>query len=197
MQERVPFSRYWMILVMSVVVAIGLNNVLLVVDIAKYSEGYQKAAHVLYAPPFWKQILQNGIAIPIIEEILFRGLLFKWLRSKVSFVGAMTLSSVIFGLYHGNLVQFIYAGMVGLMLAWIYEKYGCVLAPMLSHIIMNVTVCVLMKVNGFSWMLYTPARTMVVTLICVIIGIGLFVLIQKMDVTKMLKKCCKHRRDEL
>lgn len=43
-----------------------------------------------------------------------------------------------FGVYHGNVLQFIYALLMGFMFALIYEKTGNLLAPVFAHIAANV-----------------------------------------------------------
>jgi len=45
----------------------------------------------------------------------------------------------LFGLYHGNVVQGMYAFVMAVMLAWVYEYSGQLLAPVLVHGISNLT----------------------------------------------------------
>ena len=174
-----------------IALAIGLNNIILLLDIPKYSRAYQEAAEVLYAPSFGKQILYTGLMIPVIEELLFRGLAFRILRKWVSFVRAMLVTAFLFGLYHGNLVQFIYATLCGLFLAYLCEKFQTVLAPIAGHIVMNVTACTMTEFQWFSWMFGSVWRVIVITIICVLIYGTMFCFLQKMDVTKLLKNHCK------
>ena len=58
---------------------------------------------------------------PVVEELLFRGaiqghLLRKWKKP----LWAIVVSSLIFGIVHGNWVQAPFAFVVGLALGWIY-----------------------------------------------------------------------------
>ena len=118
------------------------------INLQKYSPAYQEAVEILYAPPFKQQILTAGILYPIIEELIFRGALFGLLRKKLSFVWAMTISAVVFGIYHGNLVQFVYAGLIGFLFAFYCEKYKTLVAPIVSHITMNTVIIVLTEIIG-------------------------------------------------
>lgn len=191
MQKRNVLKNLGMIVILSVAVAVGLNCLLLFIDMAQYSESYREAAAILYSPPFGQQILYSGILIPIVEELLFRGGIFRVLRKWLAFPWAMIISAVIFGAYHGNLVQFVYAGICGLLLAYLYEKYDTVIVPILSHMVMNIASVVLTQIGTFAWLTETGIKTLITIIICVAISSVLLGTVQKLDVTKVLKKYCK------
>lgn len=178
-------------IVLSVAVAIGLNCLLLVVNLAQYSERYQEAAMTLWAPPIWQQMLYSVILIPVVEEVIFRWIVFRILRKWVHFSWAMLVSAVLFGAYHGNIVQFVYAGLCGMLLAYLYEKYDTILAPILSHMAMNAVAVILTHLGVFSWITESVLRALVVMAVCVVIGLPIFWFIHKLDVTKVLKIYCK------
>ena len=181
MQRKAPFKQYWMIVILSASVAIGLNNILLILDIAKYSEAYQKAAELLYSPPFVVQILYAGILMPVLEELVFRLAIFRLSRRWIAFPWAMLISAVLFGLYHGNLVQFIYATLCGLLLAYLYETFGSIVAPILAHMVMNITACVMTEFGVFSWVFAGAIRVIAVTVMCIIIAGAIFTYILNID----------------
>lgn len=191
MQKRNVLINLGMVAILSVAMAVGLNCLLLTIDLAQYSERYQDASAILYSPPFWQQVVYNGIAAPIVEELLFRGALFRVLRRWISFPWAMIISAVVFGAYHGNLVQFVYAGICGVLLAYLYEKYDSIVGPILSHMMMNFVSIVLTQIGAFAWMMENGLRTIVTIVICGVISAVLFRTLQKMDVTKVLKIYCK------
>ena len=137
----------------SAVLAVGLNFLLLWFDLPKYSPAYQEALKVLYAPPFWQQIFYSGLLIPVLEELFFRGLVFRLSRKWMPFWVSMIVSALLFGLYHGNLVQFVYAGICGLYLAYLYEKYHSIIVPIFAHMTMNLIICVGSELRWFEWML--------------------------------------------
>ncbi len=191
MQTKVGLKQYSMIILMGIALAIGLNNILMVLNLAKYSEAYRKATEILYAPSLGQQILYTGLLIPMMEEIIFRAGVFKILRKWMPFVWAMILSALLFGIYHGNLVQFVYAGICGLLLAYLYEKYHTIVAPMLLHMVMNLTACVLTEFHFFVWMLERSVRVAGITILCMAVFFLAFIRVQELDITKMLKKYCK------
>ena len=75
---------------------------------------------------------------PVFEEILFRGLIHTRLRRAIPMFGAMIASSWIFGATHGVMIQLIYASLLGLLLAWIFEKSGSLIASILFHVGFNL-----------------------------------------------------------
>lgn len=72
---------------------------------------------------------------PVSEEIIFRGFVMRGFE-KYGARYAVVMSAVIFGLFHGNLIQSIFAGLVGLVLGYTAMKYSIKWAVLL-HIINN------------------------------------------------------------
>lgn len=191
MQKRDVLGHVGIVILLSVFVSVGLNLLLLLINLPQYSERYQEVTVMLYTPPFWQQLLSSGLLIPIVEELLFRGGVFRVLRRWMSFPWAMIISAVVFGAYHGNLVQFVYAGLCGVLLAYLYEKYHTILAPILSHMAMNTVAIILTQLGVFAEIMKSGIVVFAVLVFCGACGTALFLRLQKMDVTKVLKIYCK------
>jgi membrane protease YdiL (CAAX protease family) len=82
-------------------------------------------------------VLYTLIVAPIAEEIVFRGVILHKAGRNVPFWGANILQAMFFGLYHQNLIQGLYATLIGLLLGLIYRKYQTIAAPILLHMIIN------------------------------------------------------------
>jgi membrane protease YdiL (CAAX protease family) len=83
--------------------------------------------------------LEAGLWAPIFEELAFRAVLFAGLRSRLSFVPAMLVSSLLFGMFHsyglpGNLL----IAWVGCLLCWCYERTRSLFPGILLHSIYNL-----------------------------------------------------------
>ena len=75
---------------------------------------------------------------PFAEEIIFRGLIFKYLKGAgVPFVVANIIQAVCFGIFHQNIVQGIYAAVLGFFLGYLAQRYDSLLAPMFVHFVYN------------------------------------------------------------
>ena len=82
------------------------------------------------------------IGAPLIEEIVFRGIVFRSLRRVSPAWVAILASSVLFGLYHMNLVQIVYATWMGIVAGIIYEKSNNLLFPILVHVANNLVAAI-------------------------------------------------------
>ena len=86
------------------------------------------------------QFIDIAIVTPILEEIIFRGLSFTRLRRGMRTGLAVTLSAVIFGLAHGTVVAFVYAGLLGALCALLMLRHNdSILTPILCHAGFNAT----------------------------------------------------------
>jgi uncharacterized protein len=78
-----------------------------------------------------------GFAIPFVEELFFRGVLFGWWRQKWSFWPAALLSSALFALLHGELSLMVGTFALGLLAVWAVEKSGSLWAAIWIHVLNN------------------------------------------------------------
>lgn len=88
---------------------------------------------------------------PIVEELLFRGVIYNAIKKifKVlikntskkthycTVIFAAVITSFLFGVYHGNILQALYAGVLSLLMIWVYELSGSIFASMLVHGMFN------------------------------------------------------------
>ncbi|ABX40639.1 CPBP family intramembrane glutamic endopeptidase [Lachnoclostridium phytofermentans] len=72
----------------------------------------------------------------VMEEIVYRGLFYQGYR-RVNPLGAAFLSAFLFGILHGNLNQFCYAFVMGIVFAFVIEATDSILSTMIIHFIMN------------------------------------------------------------
>jgi hypothetical protein len=74
---------------------------------------------------------------PIAEELIFRGVTLRSFRRVFPFWLANLCQASLFGLYHMNLLQGVYAGALGLVLGFICERGGSIYLSMFLHILYN------------------------------------------------------------
>ena len=78
------------------------------------------------------------IAAPVVEEILFRGIVLRSIRKFSPVWASILISSVLFGVYHLNIVQAAYATFMGIAAGILYEKKKNLLFPILVHFANNL-----------------------------------------------------------
>jgi len=81
--------------------------------------------------------LAVGIFAPIAEELLFRAVIFRGLKSKFTTIGAMIISSIIFALVHYSLSNFAALFTIGIIFCIAYEKSKDIRVPMIAHSLFN------------------------------------------------------------
>ena len=92
---------------------------------------------ILNADNIFGSIFMVVIIAPFVEEFLFRKVLIDRVRvygDKVTIL----LSGILFGLFHGNLFQVVYAMLLGMLLAYIYLKSGRIAYCIGIHMIVNI-----------------------------------------------------------
>ena len=92
--------------------------------------------------PMYVQIICSGIIGPIIEELLFRGIIFNKLKEKYSVEKAMILSTIIFSLLHLSIVDIIYTMFFGYLLVYVYNRYHNLKDSIIMHIMANIVVII-------------------------------------------------------
>ena len=84
-------------------------------------------------------LLSTGILGPIIEELIFRGIIYNELKSKYSNMKSILITTIFFAIIHINIIQILYALIIGFILVFVYEKYNNIKAPIILHMASNIT----------------------------------------------------------
>ena len=115
--------------------------------------------------PFPVMLFMMAVFGPVCEEVCFRGILYRGYLKSGNVLGAVLLSSLLFGLIHMNFNQAPYAFALGAAMALLMEATGSLLAPVLMHMIFNAQSVVLMYIYDrfFPWLLEEQAQQIVGT----------------------------------
>ena len=97
----------------------------------------------LFAGQAIVQLLGLGMLVPLAEELIFRGLIYTRIRQRIPAGAAIFFSALLFALFHGNVIQMVFAFPLALVLAWLYEYTGWFACPLAFHMGANLTAIVL------------------------------------------------------
>lgn len=89
------------------------------------------------SPYIWT-LLAIAIVGPIVEEIMFRGLIYRSLEKAIETPWIpIVISGVMFGAWHGSFIQGVYTAILGIILAYYYKKTRSLFLVIMVHIINN------------------------------------------------------------
>jgi len=147
--------------------------------IPDYDPAFQEVSTILSAPSVAVQILSACFFAPLAEELLFRGLVFRRIRASYGPAAAIIFSALAFGVFHGNLTQGIYAGILGLFLAWAYQKTDAFLLPVLMHAFSNFSSVLLSETDAGMKLESTAAGSLFLLAVSAVLGFMAVKLIRK------------------
>lgn len=136
-------------------------------SVLNYQEYQETMDQMTSGKSMWFLILSMGVIAPLAEEIVFRWLIYLRLRDYVRMGAAMVISGLIFGIYHGNLVQAVYAGILGMIFAYFLEISGCLWGSVLLH--MGANIWSLVSPDLVSWMLQKNPMYILIMLFALIL----------------------------
>ncbi len=122
----------------------------------------------------WILLLAVIVVAPIGEELLFRGVIQGYGLKNFAPVLAIGLQALIFGLYHGNIIQGVYAFFMGVVLGFVAHKTQTILTSMVLHISVNASLLLVPEV------LYQgTGRTVATTVVAGVVFAGMMWLVVK------------------
>ncbi len=159
-------------IVLAAASSLGLNVLLALTGIVESSASYQNVARQQYSVMLGAGMLLFGLISPIAEEIVFRGLIFNRMRRYFPHAAAIVASGVLFGIYHGNPVQGMYGGCMGILMAYLYERMHSFVIPCMFHATANLMVYSTAQSAALHGMLFTVpgcAALLAGSAVCVVI----------------------------
>ena len=106
----------------------------------------------------WLSILTVALIAPVLEEIIFRGVILKGLLVRYSSLKAIVVSSLLFGLVHLNPWQFVSAFGMGIIGGWIFWKTNNLILPIIIHISNNLLFALFGMYFGTHYLIDTPMQ---------------------------------------
>ena len=133
-----PTRNYVLLGAVTVGFALGINIFFELIQLTSQSETYKLIMEDQYSAHLLVGLICYGVITPIAEEILFRGVVYNYIRRFWNVSLGILISSLVFALYHMNSVQGTYAFVMGCLMAYAYEYFGSFKIPVLMHITANL-----------------------------------------------------------
>lgn len=162
-----------------VMLSMAAGSILSAMNIDNIYGSYEKTSSLLLNGNIVYRLFALGVITPAAEEIIFRGLVFNRVKKQYGSLYGIVVSSVMFGVFHFNLVQGLYAFIIGMAFAYCYELTGDLKVPVYMHMSINVLTVLS---DYYSLNSITDGNTVfkvVLTLMECIISVYLFEMIVK------------------
>ena len=129
----------------------GLSAFISLINIDSIIGNYSEIESTVFIASPILVVAQTVILAPLSEELLFRGILYNRLRMTFNnFWAPALISSAIFGIYHFNLAQGLFAFLFGLLACAVYDKVNNLWAPIVLHAGGNL-ISVVLVYSGFVY----------------------------------------------
>lgn len=171
---------YKKVLIISITILLlsfGLNNIILMSPLAEVSAGYSEANANFYGSLIVLEIVGSVILTPILEELVFRGIVFGRLRYVTGIIPSVIFSSLAFAMIHFNLVQFIYALIIGFALAIFMEWTDGLYGALCGHMVANFLAVIRTEFNLLSFTIDGSIAAWIISVLAFFIGVVLTALI--------------------
>jgi membrane protease YdiL (CAAX protease family) len=155
---------------------------------------YAKVEKIIYGSSFIVVLLSSGLLGPIVEELVFRGVVYKRLRKCFGFFASAFFSAIIFGFFHLNMVQFFYAFIMGVIMAFVFERYG-IIGSSIMHMTANTIGVVISFHNGLDSTVTTEYPNEVI--VSAMYGTCVFGFLTVLLIVLINTVCTKDRKKEM
>ena len=158
-----------MVFVSNLILAL-FNPLTMLVGMDFYMEQLNLISQLISGTSLPLAIVSVGIVGPIVEEVIFRGLIFYYFQKRYSVKTAIIVQAILFGVIHLNLAQASYAIIVGLFLGYAYVYTQSIWVPIIIHVVNNIVAMVVPEAIASmqSWMLITSGLAMLLLIIVIL-----------------------------
>ncbi|MED1742279.1 CPBP family intramembrane metalloprotease [Bacillus swezeyi] len=110
------------------------------------SENTQRIMEIISTLPL--MMFVSSVFGPILEEIIFRKIIFGAIYEKTNFFIAALFSSVIFSVVHMDFSHLLIYTAMGFTFAFLYVRTNRIIVPIFAHVAMNTLVVLLQTFRG-------------------------------------------------
>ncbi len=165
-----------MVVGITVCISIALNNIISMSPLMEASVEYQNASNAFYGSTIGLELLGSALITPFLEELLHRGVVYGRLRRMMGLWPAVLLSSFIFAILHFNVVQFIYAFLLGIVFALFVERTGRLSSAVIAHIVANGIAVIRTETGWLSSTVDGSVSAWLISVGVLLIGIGILII---------------------
>ncbi|MCR5154879.1 MAG: CPBP family intramembrane metalloprotease [Lachnospiraceae bacterium] len=130
------------------VISLVLTKVTEIIPAGITEQYSQMMESVLAEGNVFLSAVSTVILAPMAEELLYRGISLGYAKRSLSVISAALLQAVLFGIYHANIIQGVYAFLIGLVFAYVYLLFNTIWASILLHACFNAAAYLSVLMGG-------------------------------------------------
>ena len=177
------------IILFAMFIGTGLSRFIMLLPLDNILGSYENVSNSLIKGNLFFQIISIGIFVPITEELVYRGILYKRLNTVTNVKTSAIITSALFGFFHFNLVQGIYTFLLSIVLVYVMDLYKSIIPAIIIHMVVNIT-ALFGNYFGITDMINKNmiVYILVMTIELIIAGLLYIVFLVKDESTTFLKK---------
>lgn len=146
--QTVRYIAGYYLILLGVLIALAIVATSLGLDMTSPPDGKSGGTEMFTVMGgFWLTFALSVVVAPIVEEIVFRGVLFPAIKRRYGLIAGVVLSSLIFTLVHINPIQMISVLPLGIYLAIMYHRAGSIYPGMILHASWNFMVLMIAQAS--------------------------------------------------
>ena len=174
--KKEPVKNYVLIAVATLGAVIGINLLTIQSGILETTENYALVWEMQYSGNILLGLVCYGVIIPVVEELMFRGIIFNCIKKALNKVNlALLLSAFFHGSFNSDSTQIMYIFVIGLIMAYAYQLFGSFYMPMALHVGAGIVTYLMYRFTGAE----STAAGQPVAYVALVIAIVAFVLLEK------------------
>ena len=130
---------------------------------------------------FWGAFMKVAVVAPVVEELIFRGLILQGFRRNYHAITAVFMSALLFALFHLNPWQFPATFVLGLLLGWIMIRTNNIILAIIGHSINNFLVLLSItfwkEIHASAFFLMEKGKFYFISLLIVLFSLALIYLL--------------------
>lgn len=188
-QKEVFTKEKWInigfVIVITLFLSVALNNIISMSPLVSVSQEYQDANEAFYGSSIGLELLGSALITPFLEELLHRGVVYGRLRHMMGFLPSVIVSALIFAGLHFNIVQFIYAFLLGIVFAIFVEKSKRLYPAVIAHVVANGLAVIRTETGILAGTVDGSVVAWLISMGSLFVGVGLFICYYKRSITEV------------
>ena len=154
--------------------AVSAGLALLPPELPAMQEYFDAASKLSTGGPLALEVIAVALGAPLVEEIVFRGLIYGEMKKVMPRAVALIAQALLFGWVHGQLIWSAFTFALGLLLGLVADEFDSILPSILLHLCFNAA-------NYIPYAFALDSGGILVTLLASLAAVGalLFILLRQ------------------